>query len=334
MYTSRLRCLRAWGGAPCPKGPKGRGVHRKKSRGGALGPPHAADSQHTFAALALRFADAAADDNSLQHGGCSWQKLEAQPRGRRHAAVRARKGQGQKQFRLPADPETRIAKVSEAIDVAVDLLPQVLLDALRSSGAFLHSNCVPCVELFLLLPCQVLSLRALVVGTLVSEQVHPAAVAIFCPCTMMVQLQVRSFRSVHQTPRIRRASCPIVRAKHALTSISCASSASLVCRAFRSRARALGGASRCNAAWGATARVATARATTARAATDRAVTAHAATARAASARAAIRRAAIRCSTLRARQFGNAGGEVRRDGIQRREHGLPPRRAPRKEWVLE
>ena len=66
------------------------------------------------------------------------------------------KGKVRKQIRLPADPDMRIKKVSEAIDVAADLLPQVLLDALRSTGAFLHSNCVPCVELFLLLPSQVL----------------------------------------------------------------------------------------------------------------------------------------------------------------------------------
>ena len=66
------------------------------------------------------------------------------------------KGKVRKQIRLPADPETRIEKVSEAIDVAVDLLPQVLLDALRSASDFLHSNYVPCVELFLLWPCQVL----------------------------------------------------------------------------------------------------------------------------------------------------------------------------------
>ena len=130
-------------------GPRARGRLSKKSRKGALGPPRAADSHHTFAS-----AHSPSDLPTLLQmttlystegaPGKSWRLNRGV--GGMQLFVPA-KGRGSEQIRLPADPATRIAKVSKAIDVAVDLLPQALLDALRSSGAILRSNCVPCVEL-------------------------------------------------------------------------------------------------------------------------------------------------------------------------------------------
>ena len=65
-------------------------------------------------------------------------------------------GKHKKQYnfdRLPADLADKISKI---IDVPVDQLPQVLLDALRSSGEMLFSNIIPCTELCLVLSCCVL----------------------------------------------------------------------------------------------------------------------------------------------------------------------------------
>ena len=66
------------------------------------------------------------------------------------------KGRASKPHRLKVNEEDPLQWAAELIDVAVDQLPQVLLDALRSSGEFLQSNCVPCVELYVFLPCAVL----------------------------------------------------------------------------------------------------------------------------------------------------------------------------------
>ena len=68
-------------------------------------------------------------------------------------------------------------------------------------------------------------------------QVHQALMAmLFSPCTWMRRLQVRPIRAVHRTPRTRCDPCPIVRANHTLTSISCFFLASVVCRSRRSTA--------------------------------------------------------------------------------------------------
>ena len=66
------------------------------------------------------------------------------------------KGRASKPHRLKVNEAEPAKWAAGLIGVAVDLLPQVLLDALRSAGEKHLSNCVPCVELYLLLPCSVL----------------------------------------------------------------------------------------------------------------------------------------------------------------------------------
>ena len=65
-------------------------------------------------------------------------------------------GRASKPHRLKVNEADPAKWAADIIDVAVDQLPQVLLDALRSSGEFLQSNYVPCVELYFFLPCCVL----------------------------------------------------------------------------------------------------------------------------------------------------------------------------------
>ena len=129
------------------------------------------------------------------------------------------KGRASKPHRLKVNEEDPLQWAAELIDVAVDQLPQVLLDALRSSGEFLQSNCVPCVELYVFLPCAVLIHCAEVSkphNCSHLPQVAPASMAImFSPCRLMNQKQVRSFHSVYQMPRIHRATGPFMRATRA-----------------------------------------------------------------------------------------------------------------------
>ena len=53
---------------------------------------------------------------------------------------------GRRLFRRKVVKSNATEWIVSQLGVAVDMLPQVLLDALRSSGEFLHSNCAPCVE--------------------------------------------------------------------------------------------------------------------------------------------------------------------------------------------
>ena len=54
--------------------------------------------------------------------------------------------------------ESGIEWAAERLGVPVEDIPHGLLDALRSTGTNAHPTVSQCVELFLLLPCQVLSL--------------------------------------------------------------------------------------------------------------------------------------------------------------------------------
>jgi hypothetical protein len=80
-------------------------------------------------------------------------------------------------------------------------------------------HCVPCVELYVFLPCAVLIHCAEVSkphNCSHLPQVPPASMAImFSPCRLMNQKQVRSFHSVYQMPRIHRATGPFMRATRA-----------------------------------------------------------------------------------------------------------------------
>ena len=144
------------------------------------------------------------------------------------------KGKGSKQQRLPADRAESARIISNTIGVALEEVPQVLLDALQSTGEFLQSIFIPCVQSHLLLPCSVLFSCAEAskpINRSHLPQVHQAMMAIILnPCRLISHQQVRPIRNVHRTPRTHCDPCPIVRAKHAFTSISCFLLTSIACR--------------------------------------------------------------------------------------------------------
>ena len=52
--------------------------------------------------------------------------------------------------------ESGVNWAAERLGIPTENIPHELLDALRSAGEKHLSNCVPCVEKYLLLPCSVL----------------------------------------------------------------------------------------------------------------------------------------------------------------------------------
>ena len=100
--------------------------------------------------------------------------------------------------------ESGIEWAAERLGVAVEDIPQGLVDALRSAGEN-HLSYLP----------QVLQVMMAI---------------ILNPCRLMIQLQVRSVPFMHRTPRTHGGPCPTVRAKSAFTSISCFSCTSVLHR--------------------------------------------------------------------------------------------------------